>query len=141
MASRNFNLDMEIPRGDSYPLPMRFYTEDEETEVQTGIDISNWNFYYTAKRTDGDNDSMARIALGPEDVVLSESGTTPGVTDHAEFLLPPAGSGAMAPGEYFHGVQAVPQTGRNWTIGMGVLTITPAPLHDLPPWSAPPRGE
>lgn len=115
LPSTYFQMDFAIVQGDDKLVPFIFAEEDG-----TPVDISGWDFFYTAKSSVSDDDTDALISVEPTDMIKSDSGT--GVTDTVTVPISRVDTAAMTPGQYVHDLQ-VSKDGRIYTYGKGTLVI------------------
>lgn len=115
-----FILDKPVVQGDTGTITLVF--EDDAVPPQA-VDITLWDFYYTAKINVNDDDSDAMIKLEPGDVVKTDSGAGGGNPDTATFTLPAADTAAMTSGTYYQDIQVIKDSGRVYTIVKGSLVI------------------
>lgn len=110
-----FPFNATIVAGDDVPMSFVF------TEDGVDVDISGWNFFYTAKSAFTDVDASAVIALDPADMDLSAN-TPGGTVNKLTFLLPHGATEHLA-GTYVHDLQVVRAGGLVTTLGRGQLVV------------------
>lgn len=115
MANVSFKFNLTITAGDDRQLQFVFSDANGDP-----VDISTWDFFYTAKTDVSQDDDDAVIALDPADWTISDSGS--GTDDTATATIP-ATATAIAAGTYVHDLQIKKADGTITTIGHGQLVI------------------
>ena len=114
MSNISFQFNLTITQGDDRPLRMVFDDDDGNA-----VDISTWDFFYTAKSAYADEDTSAIISLDPTDFTKSDSGS--GTTDQIDATISvPAGTAA---GTYYQDIQVKKADGSITTFGRGKLVV------------------
>lgn len=116
MANVAFTFNLTVTAGDDRQL--QFVFSDAAGDP---VDITDWDFFYTAKSDVTVVDGSAEISLDPADFTLDDSGS--GTTDRATANIPAAATGAMDAGSYVHDLQVKKADGKITTIGHGQLVI------------------
>lgn len=116
MANVAFAFNLTITAGDDRQI--QFVFSDGTGDP---VDVSGWEFFYTAKSTVADDDVDASVALDPADFTIDDSGG--GTDDRATATIPAASTGAMSAGTYQHDLQVKKPDGSITTIGRGQLVI------------------
>lgn len=116
MDRLDFPLNLIITQGDDRVFTFIFDVDG------VPVDISTWEFWYTAKGSLDDADVDAVVALDPTDMTLSDSGL--GTVDMLTMLITRTVSQAIEPGEYHNDLQ-VRRAGLIKTIGKGKLVVEP----------------
>ncbi len=111
----HFDFNRVAVQGDDHEIQMTF-----ADEAGTPVDITSWDFYYTAKSDLAIADADAEIYLDPTDFTKSDSGG--GTTDTINFILPAATTAAMAAGNYHQDIQRI-LAGSPITLGLGKLVL------------------
>lgn len=83
--------------------------------------VSDWSFFYTAKKKTSDSDEDAFIKVDPADVVLSDRGTVGYINTAQIWLL--SASTNIEPGIYQHDIKVIKGSGGKNTLFSGELTI------------------
>ena len=125
MSDSTFQFDETARIGDDHPVVITFYTEDDLGNL-TPEDISNRDWFYTAKASATSPDDAALISLSditPDadpDLGLNPSA----VTNRLSFYLPRASTILASERNYEQDLQSVETaTGRVFTKGAGTLSM------------------
>lgn len=109
----HFILDKTITSGDCRKITLVF-----QDSAENAIDITNYNFWYTARRHA--EDSTIAIQIDPSDTSKADSGT--GTTDSVIITLTSAKT-ALGAGTYVHDIQMENGNNEITTIARGTLTV------------------
>lgn len=115
----HFTLNKTVTRGDDRKITLVF-----KDEAGDPIDITNYNFWYTAKRAAADVDADAVIKIEPASVTKADSGT--GTTDSAIYSLTKTLTD-IAAGDYVHDIQVETAANEIKTWAHGTLTVVEGP--------------
>ncbi len=126
MSSTRFLFDEEAVIGDDHPIELVFY--DKVGDTLTAEDISDRNWFYTAKNSHKDADADALIALNPADMTIDADPdltlNPSAVTNRLTFWLPKASTSVMDAKAYAQDLQSVEiASSRVFTKGLGTLTM------------------
>jgi hypothetical protein len=109
----HFTLDETITRKDDRKITLVF-----QDAAGAAIDITNYNFWYTARRSAGDD--ATAIEVDPGDTSKADSGS--GTTDSVIISLTSAKTDIEAR-EYEHDIQMEDANNEFTTIARGTLTV------------------
>ena len=110
--SENYKVDRTIVKGDDRTITFWF--------VDTTV--SEWDFFFTAKKRYTYTDEEADITVNPSEILFSDSGS--GYNDRATIWLTHEKTD-IDPGKYYYDIKIVKNTGIVNTIMFGVLEILP----------------
>lgn len=115
MANVAFRFNLTITAGDDRQLQFVF-----SDAAGNPVDVSAWDFFYTAKSDITQSDDDAALVLDPADWTVSDSGSG---TDDTVTAVLPASATAIAAGTYLQDVQVKKADGTIITIGRGQLVV------------------
>lgn len=126
MTDSRFQFDLTIVAGDDYPVELIFYDKADDGTL-TPEDISDRDWFYTAKVSASDADADAIIKVDPASMVVDSDGDATNnptdVTNRLKFDLPAASTNVTARA-YHQDLQTVYTVGgRVFTRGLGTLTV------------------
>lgn len=125
MSDSRFQFDEEAAIGDDHPVVLTFYDEDP-AGVLTAEDISDRDWFYTAKNSKNDADADALISLSFLTADADpDLGLNPGaVVNRLSFFLPNVDTTLMIEKNYHQDLQSVETaTSRVFTKGLGTLSM------------------